>query len=194
MVLVLCIGDLHVPHRAQDLPPKFKELLKPNKVDHILCCGNLCSKSLLEYLKGICADVKLVQGDFDDFEAPDQLVTQIGDIRVGVCHGHQVVPWGDKEALAILQRQLDVDILVTGHTHAFEVGARGTAVMYGERLQINPGSATGAYSSLNAEVGPSFVLMDVDGAKATVYVYQLVDDAVKVEKIDYQKPGAPVTL
>jgi hypothetical protein len=30
--------------------------------------------------------------------------------------------------------------------------------------------------------------------KATVYVYQLVDDAVKVEKIDYQKPGAPVTL
>jgi hypothetical protein len=29
---------------------------------------------LLEYLKGICADVKLVQGDFDDFEAPDQLV------------------------------------------------------------------------------------------------------------------------
>jgi putative phosphoesterase len=53
-------------------------------------------------------------------------VTQIGDIRVGVCHGHQVVPWGDKEALAILQRQLDVDILVTGHTHAFEVGARGT--------------------------------------------------------------------
>lgn len=44
MVLVLCIGDLHVPHRAQDLPPKFKELLKPNKVDHILCCGNLCSK------------------------------------------------------------------------------------------------------------------------------------------------------
>jgi vacuolar protein sorting-associated protein 29 len=37
--------------------------------------------------------------------------------------------------------------------------------MYGERLQINPGSATGAYSSLNAEVRPSFVLMDVDGAK-----------------------------
>lgn len=41
---MLCIGDLHVPHRAQDLPPKFKELLKPNKVDHVLCCGNLCSK------------------------------------------------------------------------------------------------------------------------------------------------------
>lgn len=182
-----------------------------------------------------------------------QTVT-IGDIRVGICHGHQVVPWGDKEALAILQRQLDVDILVTGHTHAFEVSWRsarralgagsdsqpwlGTqhswhlqqalqmvvtpaltlntlnltncnplqavmygerlqvdpgsatgayssltsqwhayprshtttqAVMYGERLQINPGSATGAYSSLTPDVKPSFVLMDIDGAKVRVH-------------------------
>jgi hypothetical protein len=174
MVLVLCIGDLHIPHRAQDLPPKFKELLKPNKVDHILCCGNLCSKvrtphaaaaaaggggwklrvqsgvrgrarrpvqqeggrasrgpagrrnqpctahsarytlqlrhlcirpssrpvphvtpapcpaatapaqSWLEYLKGICADVKLVQGDFDDFDAPEHLVSPVGWVGVGV--------------------------------------------------------------------------------------------------------------
>lgn len=27
MVLVLCIGDLHIPHRATDLPAKFKALL-----------------------------------------------------------------------------------------------------------------------------------------------------------------------
>lgn len=44
MVLVLCIGDLHIPHRAVDLPPKFKELLKPGKIHHVLCTGNLCSK------------------------------------------------------------------------------------------------------------------------------------------------------
>jgi putative phosphoesterase len=50
-------------------------------------------------------------------------VLQIADFKVGVCHGHQVVPWGDKEALAILQRQMGVDILVTGHTHEFKVGA-----------------------------------------------------------------------
>lgn len=30
--------------------------------------------------------------------------------------------------------------------------------------------------------------------QATVYVYQLVDNVVKVEKIDYQKPGAPASL
>lgn len=104
----------------------------------------------------------------------------------------QVVPWGDKEALAILQRQLDVDILVTGHTHDFKVrcvlGWRYSAVlhwrcqhaaatcvlthllllqavMYEDRLQINPGSATGAYSTITEDVKPSFVLMDLDGDK-----------------------------
>lgn len=51
-------------------------------------------------------------------------VLQIAGFRVGVCHGHQVVPWGDKEALAILQRQLGVDILITGHTHEFKVRRR----------------------------------------------------------------------
>jgi hypothetical protein len=30
--------------------------------------------------------------------------------------------------------------------------------------------------------------------QATVYVYQLVENNVKVEKIDYQKPGAPPSL
>jgi len=32
-----------------------------------------------------------------------------------------VVPWGDTDALGLLQRKLDVDILVTGHTHEFRV-------------------------------------------------------------------------
>ena len=44
MVLVLCLGDLHIPHRVPDLPPKFKELLKPGKIQMILCSGNVCNK------------------------------------------------------------------------------------------------------------------------------------------------------
>jgi hypothetical protein len=44
MVLVLCIGDLHLPHRAADLPPKFRQLLVPGKISHILCPGNLCTE------------------------------------------------------------------------------------------------------------------------------------------------------
>jgi hypothetical protein len=40
--------------------------------------------------------------------------------------------------------------------------------MYEDRLQINPGSATGAYSTTTTDVKPSFVLMDLDGSKVGV--------------------------
>ena len=48
---------------------------------------------------------------------PDQKVVSVGNFKIGLTHGHQVVPWGDIESLALIQRQLDVDILITGHTH-----------------------------------------------------------------------------
>jgi hypothetical protein len=44
MVLVLCIGDMHIPHRSTDIPSKFRELLKPGKIHTILCTGNLCNR------------------------------------------------------------------------------------------------------------------------------------------------------
>lgn len=69
-------------------------------------------------------------------------VVQIGDFSIGLCHGHQVVPWGDPESLANLQRKLDVDILITGHTHKNDV------YEYEKKYIINPGSVSGAYSAL----------------------------------------------
>lgn len=44
MVLVLALGDLHIPHRAPDLPAKFRSMLVPGKIQHIICTGNLCIK------------------------------------------------------------------------------------------------------------------------------------------------------
>eukprot|EP00882_Tetradesmus_deserticola_P017653 GHRQ01018916.1.p1 GENE.GHRQ01018916.1~~GHRQ01018916.1.p1 ORF type:complete len:135 (+),score=32.12 GHRQ01018916.1:829-1233(+) len=37
--------------------------------------GTCSMQSMLEFLRGICSDVKVVQGDFDDFESPEQLVS-----------------------------------------------------------------------------------------------------------------------
>ena len=39
-------------------------------------------------------------------------------------------------------RQMDVDILISGHTHQFE------AYEYQNKFYINPGSATGSFSPL----------------------------------------------
>ncbi len=186
MVLVLCIGDLHIPYRATDLPAKFKALLVPGKIHHILCPGNLCIPELYDYFKTVCPSLHVTRGEFDTNAStyPDHQVLDIGDFRVGLCHGHQVVPTGDIEALAILQRRLNVDILVTGATHEFK------AFKYEDRFLINPGSATGAFVQHGVtQVKPSFVLMDIDGSKATVYVYELGSEGdVKVDKIEFTKP------
>ena len=33
---------------------------------------------------------------------PDQKVISVGQFRIGLTHGHQVVPWGDLESLALV--------------------------------------------------------------------------------------------
>jgi predicted phosphodiesterase len=66
MVLVLLIGDLHIPHRVYDLPAKFKKLLVPGKIQQIICTGNVCDKETYEYLRTISPDVHVVKGDYDE--------------------------------------------------------------------------------------------------------------------------------
>lgn len=92
-----------------------------------------------------------------------------------------MVPWGDTESLALVQRQLDVDILISGHTHKFE------AFEHENKFYINPGSATGAYNPLDSSVTCSFVILDIQQSTVVAYVYKLVQDDVKVERIEYKK-------
>jgi vacuolar protein sorting-associated protein 29 len=66
MVLVLVIGDLHIPHRIHDLPGKFKKLLVPGKIQQILCTGNVCDRETYEYLRTVSPDVNVVKGDYDE--------------------------------------------------------------------------------------------------------------------------------
>ncbi|MBS2600045.1 YfcE family phosphodiesterase, partial [Salmonella enterica subsp. enterica serovar Typhimurium] len=94
----------------------------------------------------------------------------VGQFKIGLIHGHQVIPWGDMASLALLQRQLDVDILISGHTHKFE------AFEQESKFYINPGSATGACNALEGNIIPSFVLMDIQASTVVTYVYQLISD------------------
>ena len=107
MVLVLVLGDMHVPHRAAEIPKAFRKLLVPGKIQHIVCTGNIVDKATWDYLKSLCPEVHAVRGDFDDSSflphiadtLTETKVVTIGQFKIGVCHGHQVVPWGDPESL-----------------------------------------------------------------------------------------------
>jgi vacuolar protein sorting-associated protein 29 len=157
--LVLVLGDLHIPHRAAGIPDAFKDLLVPGKMQHVLCTGNLCDKRTEDFLRTLASSVHIVRGDLDDTSLPETKVVKIGEFSIGMSHGHQTVPWGDPEALCALQRKLDTDILITGHTHRNEV------FEYERKYIINPGSITGSYSPLSSDVTPSFVLMAIKGPK-----------------------------
>ena len=69
------LGDLHIPHRTSAIPPKFKKLLVPGKIHHILCTGNLCTKETYDYLRSVANDVHVVKGDFDEVGLPFYLTS-----------------------------------------------------------------------------------------------------------------------
>ncbi|KAJ1641931.1 Vacuolar protein sorting-associated protein 29 [Coemansia asiatica] len=185
MTLILVLGDIHIPQRAADIPAKFRKLLVPGKIDQILCTGNLTDRATYDYLHSITPDLHISRGEFDDKTQNHPIsikVTQQNDLTIGLLNGHLSVPCnGDVDSLAGIARQMDVDVLVTGNTHRFEA--------YEEqgRFFINPGSVTGAWGAVEMNPVPSFVLMEVKGRQVVVYVYQLVNDEVVVDRIEYRK-------
>lgn len=188
MGLVLVIGDLHIPHRTYDLPSKFKKLLVPGKIQQILCTGNVCDKETYEWFRTISPDVHVVKGDYDESPAfPVSMTVVHNPIKIGVIHGHQCIPTGDLDSLNSIARQMDVDVLISGHTHTFQ------AIEYDNKFFVNPGSATGAWTgATNSDPTPSFALMDIQGSVVVTYVYQLIEGEVRVEKIEWRKEQEPV--
>eukprot|EP00049_Salpingoeca_infusionum_P002760 m.59507 g.59507 ORF g.59507 m.59507 type:complete len:184 (+) comp11772_c0_seq4:4639-5190(+) len=181
MVFVLVIGDCHIPHRSSAIPKAFLEKLGPGKIQHILCTGNLVSKDTYDYLKTLASDVHVVAGDFDEEPYPEEKQVTIGDFKIGLCHGHKIIPWGDHDALALTRRKMDVDVLITGHTHQFDAWEADGC------FYLNPGSATGAFSPVTADVTPSFALMDIQGSKIRTFIYTLVGGESNVKKHVFEK-------
>jgi vacuolar protein sorting-associated protein 29 len=160
-------------------------------------------------------DLKIVKGRMD-VEATSLPLTQVvthGSVRIGFLEGFTLVS-NEPDLLLAEANRLDVDVLCWGGTHKFE------CFEYMDKFFVNPGSATGAFSTNWAaeddEVVPSFCLMDVSvpywrvddetrgftnslqvqGISLTLYVYQLRKDEngtenVAVEKVTYTKPVEP---
>ena len=67
-------------------------------MQHILCTGNLTSTEIVDYLRSIANDVHICRGYFDeDSSFPDTKIITVGAFRIGLMHGHQIIPWGNLE-------------------------------------------------------------------------------------------------
>ena len=67
---------------------------------------------------------------------PETRVVKLGEFRVGVIGGHQVVPWGNLRSLAMVRRRLNVDVLVCGRRRKEGIVEYEGATMNGERVGI----------------------------------------------------------
>ncbi len=46
-----------------------------------------------DYLKSLCSDVQITRGEYDeDTRYPETKQLIIGAFKLGICHGHQVIP------------------------------------------------------------------------------------------------------
>jgi len=62
----------------------------PNKIQHVLCVGNLCTKEIFDYLMSLASDVQVVRGDFDEVPTPTHTLLSSAPKRVGA---HMCIAW-----------------------------------------------------------------------------------------------------
>lgn len=134
-MLIGLISDTHIPDRMKELPEKVFEAFKD--VEMILHAGDVTSQEVIEKLEEI-APVTAIQGNTDrivGLDLPKTTVVEAEELKIGVIHG-EVYPRADTQQLHYLAKQLDVDILVSGHSHQPKVEK------VEDVLLINPGSPT----------------------------------------------------
>ena len=132
-MLIGLISDTHIPDRARILPTKVIEAFED--VELIIHAGDLTSPKVIEDLEEI-APVMAVQGNMDrarGIDLPKAKIIEAEGLRIGVIHG-EVYPRADSDQLLYLAKELDVDILVSGHSHQPKIEQKEGILL------LNPGS------------------------------------------------------
>ncbi|EGR31202.1 vacuolar sorting protein, putative [Ichthyophthirius multifiliis] len=152
--LAIVFGDFHIPGKIHEIPQQFKELITPNKVQYVICTGNVGkSKETYSWIKSLAQVIYMVKGDQDD-----------------------VVPWGTEEGIYNQLREYDSDIFISGYTHEYKTNK------YEQKHFLNPGSITGVFSPLKKDPLPSFMVLEIKEKQVDVYFYQLQNNEVKIKK------------
>ncbi|XP_054025179.1 vacuolar protein sorting-associated protein 29-like [Dryobates pubescens] len=153
------------------------------RIQHILCTGCSCTqlslgtKESYDYLRTLAGDSCVVSRHSESWNYPEKKVVTVWQFRIGLIHGHQIIPWGDVASLALPQRQPGADTVILGDTQRFD-----TFEHY-----IDPGSATGAWSALEMNISLSFVLMDIQASTPVAAGCQLIENGMEAERVEFKK-------
>lgn len=168
-MMILVMGDFHIPSRAKSIPVEIFKFISKAKNDLILCTGDLTDGRVLDEL-GRIAPLKWVMGNTDYIRGNDSERLKIEEYDIGLVHGTVIYPRGDQSQLYNLAKKMDVNILISGHTHAMSIQH------ISDRLLVNPGSATGAWGGGPATLKPSFMILEIYGEKIAIHCYELTNN------------------
>ena len=132
-MLIGLISDTHIPDRARELPKNVISSFE--NVDLILHAGDLTSTKVIDELEKIAPTIA-IQGNMDraaGIMLPNAKVIEAEGLKIGITHG-EVYPRADTQQLLYLAKQLDADILVTGHSHQPKIEQIDGVLL------LNPGS------------------------------------------------------
>lgn len=132
-MLIGLISDTHIPDRAKEIPEKVLKAF--SDVDLILHAGDLTSLTVLEELEKL-APVIAIRGNMDrarGIDLPIAKVIEAEGLKIGIVHG-EVYPRADTQQLVYIAKELDADILVSGHSHQPKIEQTDGVLL------LNPGS------------------------------------------------------
>jgi putative phosphoesterase len=178
---LLIIGDTHIPERALKIPELILDAIKQNNFDFVLSTGDLTHERVFEYLKRLGKEVRAVRGNMDHLRFPKSEKLKVDSIIIGLIHGDQVFPRGNTDQLTEIASEMNVDVLISGHTHRLSIDE--VKLNKKKILLLNPGSATGVWGGGPASYIPSFIIVEVENGRKTVHAYELINN--KLEKETY---------
>ncbi len=180
---IVVISDTHIPNRAEWLPKQIDEYITQGNFDMLICLGDLTNEEIFNYLKKIANEAYFVRGNMDYLNLPRQQIIEVEGIRIGAIHGDGIYPRGNRKQLANIARKLDVNVLLSGHTHVPDIHF----VKDKNILLANPGSATGAWGGGGGTMKPSFITLDVEAKSINLRLYELEEKlkCVFEEKYNY---------
>jgi uncharacterized protein len=118
----------------------FLKELKEEKIENIICCGDLCNEETLRYLsENFKGKIFIIKGNADIYENDDVLKYKniehlgrfspltIDNTKVGICHEPEYI---DK----LLEEHEDLSFIFYGHTHKPWISTKKNSTL------INPGT------------------------------------------------------
>ena len=161
--MIAVLSDSHVPNRSPGIAEEFMNKLE--NADKAVHCGDFATEEVYTDLDNQAEELIAVKGNCDFFELPNSKVFEEEGVRFGVYHGTGITPRGDRETLVnIAKEKLEVDVLLTGHTHQQESYSQDEVIV------LNPGTCTGVGGGSYRGGDPKMMTIEID------------EDTLKVQK------------